>query len=105
MSYSKLTCIGNIGSINKLDEKIVISVADNINEKETIWYSCFLSVAQTQRYSQRLNIGDRILIEGRPLPVKVSDKGEANIRLLTNHITILNSKKMPTEFTADEVPF
>ena len=102
MSYSKLVCIG---SIKQKDEKVIVSVADNINENETVWYSCFFSKNQTARYLEKIKVGDRVLLEGRPLPIKVSDKGQANIRLLTNYLTVFNSKKAATEFTAGEIPF
>ena len=105
MSYSKLVCIGNIGSIKKNEEKLIISVADNISENETVWYSCFFSRGQTARYLKKLKIGDRVLIEGRVLPIKVSEKGQANIRLLTNYLTVIHSKKETNEFTANEIPF
>ena len=87
------------------EEKMIVSVADNINENETVWYSCFFSKEQTDRYLERLKVGDRVLIEGRPLPVIVSEKGHANIRLLTNYLSVLNSKKETSEFTASEIPF
>lgn len=116
MNYCKLTLLGNIGYLDQLKvlesktQVLNFSVAHNESikkdngeyETETTWYQCSLWGKRAEYYSQKLSVGDKVLLEGTQ-NVSIHE-GKVNIKVSVDNLKY-EKKRITPEIDYSEIPF